>query len=212
MTARTIIIGLLGPAGAGKSSIAKYLVEHYGAKVYSLAGPLKEIAKRTLDFSDEQLYGTQEQKEAIDPRYGFSCRSFLQRLGTEGCRAVLGDDVWTKACLDKIERERPPVAVIDDVRFKNEAALISGRRCWLPSLGYDHAEDGQPTIAGTVWRVEPPLDARTAERAVAAGEHASEREWREAKSDYVIAPTARGLEELFRLVDHGATWLGLVRS
>lgn len=196
----TTIIGLLGPAGAGKSSVAGYLVEHYGAKRYSLATPLKEIAKRTLDFTDEQLYGTQEQKEAIDPRYGFSCRKFLQRLGTEGCRAVLGPDVWTQACLRQIREDKPDVAVIEDLRFVNEAAAIQ-------------EEDRNRTgyAIGYVWRLRPPEDGESLARAVAAGNHASESEWLEAPADLEIAPKRRGLEELFEFADAAAHGCHLVR-
>lgn len=203
---KMIIIGLLGPAGAGKSSIAAYLEKYYGAKRYSLAGPLKEIAKRTLGFSDEQLYGTQEQKEAIDPRYGFSCRSFLQRLGTEGCRAVLGDDVWTQACLKKIEDDRGPLAVIEDVRFVNEAQIVSGRRGFFADgLG------GEVQYEGHVWKIVPPRDATAEARVAGAGVHASEEQWTRAKSDWVIAPGVRGLDDLYKFVDEAARCYGLAR-
>ncbi len=183
----TIIIGLLGPAGAGKSSAAAYLERMYDAKRYSLASPLKEIAKKTLSFSDEQLYGTQEQKEAEDPRYGFSARWFLQRLGTEGCRDVLGANVWVSACLDKIKRDHPHLAVIEDVRFRNEVDAIRG------------SESGR----GFVWRLVPPPDEETANRARAIA-HASEREWATAFVDMEIAPDKRGLDELNVLVSRAA--------
>lgn len=193
--AMTIIIGLLGPAGAGKSSVAKYLAEKRGAQTYSLARPLKEIARRALQFSEEQLYGTQAQKEAIDPRYGFSCRTFLQKLGTEGCRAVLGDDVWTRACLRQITIDGPAIAVIDDVRFVNEADAI-------------HRFRGTPDgdLSGFVWRLSPPEDHEAQMRASGAGgsgpgAHASETEWRTAIADVEIRPRQRGLDELFALVD-----------
>ena len=198
---KTAIVGLLGPAGAGKSSIAGYLEKHYGAKRYSLAAPLKEIARRTLGFSHGQLYGTQEQKETTDPRYGFSCRWFLQKLGTEGCRAVLGQQVWLRALFDRILDEMPPVAVIDDVRFTNEAKTVGGTR------GCNRIGD----YAGTVWRICPPFDATTATRAQAAGQHASETQWLMAPCELEIAPKERGLEELFRLVEDAARHSGLER-
>jgi hypothetical protein len=123
----TIIIGLLGGAGSGKSLTAKHLVEKYGAKEYSLAGPLKEIARKTLNLSEEQLYGSQKEKETPDPRYGFSPRWFLQRLGTQGIRSVFGEDVWVERVLRTISDDGPYLAVISDVRFTNEARLINKR-------------------------------------------------------------------------------------
>jgi hypothetical protein len=116
-----MIIGLLGPAGVGKTTIAKYLEKRYGFQRRSLATPLKEIARLALDFSHDQVYGTQEQKEAIDPRYGFSPRWFLQRLGTEGVRTVLGADFWVDYLCDAAWGD----VVVDDVRFINEATRIS---------------------------------------------------------------------------------------
>jgi hypothetical protein len=197
----TTIVGLMGPAGSGKSSVAAYLSARYGARRYSLASPLKEIARRALGFTDEQLYGTQEQKEAIDPRYGFSPRWFLQKLGTEGCRAVLGDDVWTRACLDAIRRDAPMLAVIEDVRFANEAAAICD--VCVDLIGFD--------FHGRVWRLEPPRDVESRARADKAGAHASELEWLHAPYTHAIAPIERGLPALYALVDDVAAACNLRR-
>lgn len=178
----TVIIGLLGPAGSGKSTVAQHLVEKYGAKRYSLAAPLKEIAKRAFDFTDEQVRGTQEQKEAPDPRYGGkSARWFLQRLGTEGIRAVLGGDFWIKHCLETIERESPAIAVVDDLRFDNERVAFFE--------------------TGWVIRLHPPGDAEAATRAGAAGTHASEAQWREGCADFAYVPEERSVPKLLEYVD-----------
>lgn len=183
----TRIIGLLGPAGAGKSSVAEFLEQEYGVERYSLAAPLKEIARRTLDFTEAQVYGTQAEKEAVDPRYGFSPRWFLQRLGTEGIRHVLSADVWVKLCLDRIKAGTPAVAVIEDVRFINEVDAI--RFCWRSAPDV--------SIHGEVWRLESPgREAVT----TADASHASEAEWSQAPYDVLIRPKKRGLEELFALV------------
>lgn len=121
----TTLVGLLGPAGAGKSTVADHLVERYGAARYSLAAPLKTIAQLALGFSQQQLYGPQDVKEAIDPRYGFSCRWFLQRLGTEGFRHVLTDRVWINHLLRTVNAaDAAELAVVDDVRFANESAWM----------------------------------------------------------------------------------------
>lgn len=192
----TVLIGVLGPAGSGKSAVANYLVEHYGARRFSLAGPLKEIAIRVFDFTDEQVYGSQAQKEAIDPRYNFSPRWLLQRLGTEGIRSVFGHDVWIDLLMKTVREARVSLAVCDDVRFVNEAKVIKG---WYPSECA-----GDVTIAGQVWRLEAPYRETTADAS-----HASEAEWTKCEYDHIIAPAAYGIENLYRLVDERCKKIGL---
>jgi dephospho-CoA kinase len=63
-----MIIGLLGKAGSGKTTVANWLRDSYGAQKFSYAAPLKEMARRIYGLSDAQLFGTQEEKETIDPR------------------------------------------------------------------------------------------------------------------------------------------------
>lgn len=173
----TTIIALTGPAGAGKSTAAAYLAARYGAVRYSLAYPLKEIARRALDFSHPQVYGTQADKDAKDPRYGFSPRWFLQRLGTEGIRDVLGADFWTRHALERIAADARECAVIDDCRFVDEADAIRA-------------------AGGVVIRLHPPRDEAAAEDT-----HASEQQWRRLVADYEIRPSRRGVDALRTLVD-----------
>ncbi len=176
----TQIIGLLGAAGSGKSTIASHLAESYGAKRYSLAGLLKQIAASTLDFEPEQVYGTQEQKETVDPRYGFTPRWFLQRLGTEGVRQHLGIDFWTEQTIARIRIDAPRIAVIEDVRFVNEATILRS----------------QIVPAGLIWQVVAPV-----KQSSDAGTHASETEWRDAPFDWQIAPPELGITMLEQAVD-----------
>src|SRR5262245_11366742 len=146
------LIGLLGKAGSGKSTLAEYLVKKYGATRFSFAGPLKELAIRLLEFSKEQVYGTLEQKETVDPRYGISPRVFMQRLG-QGVRDIIYPNVWIEACFENMKtvesdiyiktenakgREAKwegigkiwdgPLFVIDDVRYPNEVSYIKEKR------------------------------------------------------------------------------------
>lgn len=180
-----VVIGLCGPAGSGKSTVADWLVEKYGASRYGFAQPLKEMVKRAFDLRDEQVYGTQAQKEAIDVRYNHSPRWLLQRIGTEGCHAVFGEDFWTRQCLDSILRQNQPLVVIEDMRFRNEASAV--------------LEDTR--VNGHVFRLWPVDDAKSAAQAFTAGAHASEEQWRQIPYAIEIKPEKRGIPELLALVD-----------
>lgn len=122
------LVGLCGPAGSGKSTVAAYLAQHYGAARYAFGRPLKAICVRTLDLAPQQVDGTQAEKEAVDPRYGFSARKFIQRLGTEGFQTVLGKDFWINLCLWQVVEDAPDLAVIEDVRFVPEARAVTEGR------------------------------------------------------------------------------------
>jgi hypothetical protein len=127
------ILGLLAKSGHGKTTVARHLVERYGAEIRSLAGPLKRAVRNVFGFSDAQLWGTQAEKEAVDPRYNFSPRWLLQRLGTEGLRAEFGEDVHIQALLGSLRQEEAQspetsatqLYVVDDVRFPNDARFIA---------------------------------------------------------------------------------------
>lgn len=190
------VIALCGPAGSGKSTVADHLVEKYGASRYGFATPLKEMLKRALDFTDEQVYGTQAQKEAVDPRYNYSARWFMQRIGTEGCRNTFGEDFWTKMCIDTIVRQNQPLVVIEDMRFLNEGnAVLHDER-----------------IDGHVLKLFPVGDAETVERLAGAGNHKSEFEWRDISPCLEIRPNKRGIPELLELVDAALSLIGPPRS
>lgn len=134
-----LFLSLLARAGHGKSTVAKYLTDKYGAKMISLATPLKKTAQACMGFSDAQLWGTQAEKEAVDPRYGFSCRQFLQRLGTEGMRREFGENIHLDAMVRRADNAEPGDAVgfvnalfvVDDARFMNEIR-------YLNTLGRSH--------------------------------------------------------------------------
>lgn len=174
----TLIIGLLGPAGAGKSTVAAYLEQHYGASRYAFATPLKRLVQGAFDLTHAQVYGTQAEKELPDDRYGGkSSRWFQQRIGEEA-RRVFGENFWIEHTLASIEADAPVLAVIEDVRYVNEAHAVKSKR-----YGY-------------IWRLEYSQRAT-----VADASHPSESQWQDAPHDFTIAPSQRGLEHLYALVD-----------
>lgn len=153
------MLGLVGLAGSGKSTVAKLLCAHFNCVEISLAEPLKRFCKEVFDFTDDQLYGPSECRNASDPRYlrdtcaicdggdGSACvcpagsagpkyltpRYALQQLGTEWGRDCY-HDIWADLGVRKANAVAATGAlpVISDVRFLNEAAAIraAGGEVW----------------------------------------------------------------------------------
>lgn len=63
------IVMLVGQAGSGKDTIADMLIEeHAGAKL-SLANPIKAFARQIFWFSNDQLWGPSQSRNAEDRRW-----------------------------------------------------------------------------------------------------------------------------------------------
>lgn len=125
-----MLIGIAGNKGHGKDTVGRMLAQKYDFSPIAFADPIKEAVKVALDMSDTQVYGTQEQKEAVDPRYGFSPRHAMQTLGTEWGRDLLREDIWPTVLWAKIESAKArgfDRFCITDVRFPNEADQIRER-------------------------------------------------------------------------------------
>lgn len=118
-----MLVGLCGKKQSGKTAVAGFLFElRVGFEWRSFATPLKAVAQIIFGFSDEQLYG--DFKEVVDPRYGLSARSVLQKLGTNVVREI-HPEAWVMAWKRSL-KSVPEGAnvVVDDVRFPNEVKAI----------------------------------------------------------------------------------------
>ena len=134
------IFGLCGNAGTGKDSAIEYIKYcPYIKPVYklALADPIREIGK-IFGFSSKQM-ADRGLKETVDPYWGFSPRTFMQKVGTEMFRNCLREDIWIKLLEKRIndlkngrDFSKEPVQTIaplsmifiTDVRFPNEAEAI----------------------------------------------------------------------------------------
>ena len=123
------ILGLVGPKGCGKSTLANLLVRDHDFRRISFASPLKMMLRSLLmnqglpagtvtDMIDGPL------KEIPTPYLeDKSPRHAMQTLGTEWGRNLIGDSLWINAWRRAAEYSRQAI-VADDVRFLNEAEVI----------------------------------------------------------------------------------------
>jgi hypothetical protein len=129
-----VLIGLTGPAGCGKDTVARYLSQpHMGFEPYAFADPLRDMLMALLSPAciAPQYMTDRALKEQPIPGIGCSARRLMQTLGTEWGRNLVSPDLWVNlAGLTLGISDDPsmlPVAdriVISDVRFPNEAAWI----------------------------------------------------------------------------------------
>lgn len=173
------IVGITGRAGAGKDTIADYLVQEHHFLKLSFAGPLKAMMA-TVGMPEPADRAAKEQPLA---GFHFTWREAAQRLGTEWGRS-LDPNIWVKIMENVIHRFSDDVQIVfADVRFDNEAEMV--RR-----------------LGGKILHVT----GRAADLGANAG-HASEAGVRWADGDRLIT-NDRHLESTFGLVRH-ALWGGL---
>lgn len=170
------IIAFAGPAGAGKTTAARYLVENYGFERVSFAAPLK----RMLAAIGLPEPATQEAKLAILPDLGVSWRHCAQTLGTEWGRTCVHPDLWVKL-LCKQMVEAGGNYVFDDLRFPNEDAALRAMGAAIVHLA-----------------------GRAAKMGGAEATHESERPLPVQKGDHIINNVGV-LGSLFGILDHIAT-------
>lgn len=146
------LLGLAGPAGAGKSVAAGVLSREWGFVRVSFAEPIRAMARILYPaWAEQPEVFDHPLKELICPEYGVSPRQVLRRLG-EGLRTQ-DEDVWNAALsrrLQALERAGHRLVVVDDVRREAEAALLrslGGTLIHVRRSGVDFRRD-HPTEMG----------------------------------------------------------------
>jgi hypothetical protein len=129
-----MIIGVCGLIGAGKDTVADYLVNIHQFRRESFANTLKDAVSAVFGWDRELLEGrtrhSREWREQVDPwwatRLGIpdlTPRWVLQYWGTEVVRKSFHDDTWIASLENKLRKTTDDV-VISDCRFPNEIAAI----------------------------------------------------------------------------------------
>jgi len=165
------LIGITGPAGSGKSTVADLLKQYHGFVEVAFADVMKRFCKEVFGWSDDTLWGPSEARNTPDPRAPWlTPRRALQTLGTEWGRALYRN-VWVDSALRVVKKlaadpalryypdmglvcvgKAKPLTgvVISDVRFDNEATAIraAGGCIWRLEVNGLHASDTHPSEAG----------------------------------------------------------------
>lgn len=139
-----MIIGINGYSGSGKDTIGKIIQDIYPNdhwKIKKFAGKLKQIGSLLTGIPIKKFEDQDFKKTNLGQEWWTTCdegwqpmtvRDFLQKLGTDGLRNGLHDNVWVNALMadyKKIEygddeQGHYPNWVITDTRFPNEAKAI----------------------------------------------------------------------------------------
>lgn len=166
-------IGIMGPIGHGKTTVARLLSDYGGRRIIPFAEPMKQMLA-AIGLTDADLYGAA--KETPHPILcGKTPREAMQRLGVEWGRDLIGADLWVNAWRYKVEGSGVVRAIADDVRFANEVRTIR-------------------EMGGEIWRVINPTKAVTEA-------HSSEGYWRQVEPDVEIqnSDDMAALKEMVRL-------------
>lgn len=128
-----MIIGICGLIGAGKDTIADYLVNIHEFRRDSFAATLKDAVAAVFGWDRVMLEGrtksSREWREQPDEwwseRLGreITPRWILQHWGTEVCRQGFHDDIWIASLENKLRNATDNI-VISDCRFPNEIQAI----------------------------------------------------------------------------------------
>lgn len=124
-----MLIGLAGAAGAGKGSVANFLVAK-GFTEIAFADPIYAAISGMTGISIAKLKDRSLKERPIQG-IGKSPRELLQLFGTEFGRNMIRESVWIDIAMRRAAEVGCSV-VITDVRFDNEADAIriSGGAIW----------------------------------------------------------------------------------
>lgn len=129
-----MIIGVCGLIGAGKDTIADYLVNVHEFRRESFANTLKDAVAAVFGWDRTLLEGRTKEarawREQVDEWWAerlniptLTPRWVLQYWGTDVLRNHFHDDIWIASVENKLRKTTDDI-VISDCRFPNEISAI----------------------------------------------------------------------------------------
>jgi hypothetical protein len=164
---RTPIVGVGGNLRSGKDTFADFLVKNHGyTKVFmseplveamELLNPLIITPKNNVIRFNDRLFDLEGEFGSMAEAYTEikkipEVRRFLQVLGTDVGRNLIGEDTWVNIAKKKLldlAREGKP-AVITGIRFPNEFEMIEnidGYSVWVDRYVEDTRDESIRTHA-----------------------------------------------------------------
>lgn len=186
-----IILGLAGPAGCGKDTVADYLVTRYGYEKFAFSDRLYAEVTAAFDLESEDLLRDRATKDALTTRMAaencsdsefldllcssnlvysgsepLSPRQVLQWWGTEFRRAS-DPDYWVKKTAEWLAAVPQLFAYPEQVptHFVNTTVRFPNERQWIHDMGgnvwHIRRRDAKPVVAHIS---ETPLEIWPGER------------------------------------------------
>lgn len=127
------IIGLTGKKNSGKSTIAEYLHSTLSYEEYAFANPLKCGLIEIFGIKPESVYGTETQKNEIDPFWNISGRELAQVVGSELFRDYLPtllpqlQNIWIRRMEKTLMLSLCKFILISDIRYPDEAEFVKSK-------------------------------------------------------------------------------------
>jgi hypothetical protein len=150
---KTQITGFMGVIGGGKDYNALKL-QNAGWTRYAFAHAMRRVCE--ILFGWKNLFDDAEYEKFKKTFLYFTAdgeeingRIFLQRIGTEVGRKLLGENTWVNALALRVQREEPKKIVIPDVRFMNEAEWIlsQGGEIFFCNYASDRYDSQNPHVS-----------------------------------------------------------------
>lgn len=205
-----MIIGVCGLIGAGKDTVADYLVNVHEFQRDSFASTLKDAVANVFGWDRNLLEGrtkySREWREQVDEWWSnrlniphLTPRWILQHWGTDLCRNKFHDDIWIASLENKLRKTQDD-AVISDCRFSNEIHSIkrSGGIVIRVVRGpepewYQHAVNYNAGPSRIGWAIGKDY-------LINVGVHASEYSWAGTEFDYVLDNNS-SLDHLYQQIN-----------